>query len=587
MTSYDDFEFSYTDPKPVPFWKQDILNFKRPQVMLVQGMRGSGKGVVVDKICEEYFKKGFLVVHCWGAADFENYFYAINKNCKVQWNNSRVFLNYLKNLNDDWITIDSSINHFQNEITKKDADELINQMITSKWIQIETETMKIQITTEGKNVLNHEPLHCNCSKALNITLVVPDYVDVDKKTLDRFNGVYWESWDNYNDDYIHQKTDLEICKAEYEFRYPDGLCKKPEKNILKPRILIRKITCPNSAKLKEIFREQWFSILNQSRSEQRILTVNPSIFNSPNDKFNTLEQIIRLIKDYSDIHCRKLTVKDVGKPEYDWTPRQKSYHKVLYAINELRSVSPSSALSGEKEVGKTKKALYSYIPEARHFNSWFIGDYQNPNDLYPSVRYQANIVIIKRASRELLGGDWIKLFDKIEKIREREFAKMDMIESMAPRNYIDRVNRKYPRIEELPDNRGYAVNPATDFRLIEIDTPSFHHKGDGDNFWSITGIKRSINKKKVLITSAPELEKGESKSINKKKVQNEIFEEMLILTDNGVKYNEILKKYQEKEEIGSIADIGLRNLNTRAFSTKFGRWKKSMKKSKEDKKQEK
>ena len=573
-----DWTFESSTGKAIPFWRQDLLNPNRPQVLLVQGMRGGGKGVTVDMICQQFHNKGLMVVHCWGARDYENYFYAINRDCKHKWDNAKSVLSLLIKFEDKMVPIDGVVAHFKDDISREECEEVINQMIDKRWVISEPESGKIQIDPSGIMIVKDEPLHCNCNSGIDITIGLPDYVDIDQASLDAFNDVHWNSWKNYNDAYIKGDVDTFLPDSPYI----DWTKRKKSSDIgkkFRPRIVIKKFTCPNGAKPKETFREQWFKLLNESRAEHRIVVVNPRSFLSANDKFNTLEQIVRLIPDYNDLHCIPLSVADVGKPRYLWTKWQKSFPKVLYAINELRSVSPSSALSGEKDSGKTKKAIYDYIPEARHFNSWFIGDYQNPNDLYPSVRYQADIVIIKRASRELLGDDWTKLFDKIHKVREKEFAKWGFDEGNAPLKIRKRVDRLYPKIEELPDNKGYATNPATDFKLLTINTPTFHHKGEQDNFWAITGIKKTINRKKVVQTSSADDTSKESATEKKSKIKNTIFERMLIDKEEGMPIIKILEKYQLEESKEAIANIGLGKLTNKTFSNNFNRWERSRKPS--------
>jgi len=61
------------------------LNFEEPTVVLCQGMRGSGKGVVVDTIVERLYSQGFNIWHLWGARSLENLYYVVNKNCKERY----------------------------------------------------------------------------------------------------------------------------------------------------------------------------------------------------------------------------------------------------------------------------------------------------------------------------------------------------------------------------------------------------------------------------------------------------------------------------------------------------------------------
>ena len=147
--------------------------------------------------------------------------------------------------------------------------------------------------------------------------------------------------------------------------------------------------------------------------------MNPALFSIPLEKFETLAEIIKLLRYLTNTsgHFMPLTESDVGKPRKYWTKKQKSWHKLAVVINEIRSVAPSSKLSGEKDAGKSKRAIYDFIPEARHMKTWFVADYQSPEDLFSGIRHQANIITIKRASKNILGADWGWIFEKIQKDR--------------------------------------------------------------------------------------------------------------------------------------------------------------------------
>ena len=84
--------------------------------------------------------------------------------------------------------------------------------------------------------------------------------------------------------------------------------------------------------------------------------------------------------------------------------------------------------------------------------------------------------------------------------------------------------------------------------------------------YNCTRITRSYDRVLLLIVS-------------KKKLSNEIYEQMYVLSEN-MKNVDILEKYQKKEEDSSIPDIGLRKLDVKKFTTKFSLWKKKSGKKK-------
>jgi len=126
--------------KPLKLGDGPWLDGRIPQVILFQGMRRSGKGYAVDCVAERLYNVGILILHIWGARSFENLYWAINKNCKARW-----------------------------------EEEL-------------------------KTHPDREPgLHCTCHKAYPIVWVVPDYIDVNQESLDRFNGVYFKDKEEYKE----------------------------------------------------------------------------------------------------------------------------------------------------------------------------------------------------------------------------------------------------------------------------------------------------------------------------------------------------------------------------------------------------
>jgi len=139
---------------------------------------------------------------------------------------------------------------------------------------------------------------------------------------------------------------------------------------------------------------------------------------------------------------------------------------------------------------------------------WFIADYQNPDDLYAGVRYQANIMIIKKASRNILGDDWGWLFAKIETDQMRYFAwryneQLEKKEQLYQYRKIPEVmsflNKYRPMVDDLDENSGYVVYPNNSIQKVTFPLPKFHHKQSGDDFMSDTGISWKVVKDKKLI----------------------------------------------------------------------------------------
>jgi len=404
MAQTTDFIPKFRPRFPEKFSDGKWLDFDEPQVILVQGSRGSGKGVAVDAIAEKLYKEGHLILHIWGARSFENVYWAINKNCGKHYQKMKKLLEGFtveKTTMKQWAK--------QNGFSDDEREYYLQLMINSGLITISGEK-KYSIAESGFEWLKGFSLHCKCNKAYPILWIVPDYIDIDQESLDRFNGGYWKDFEEYS------RCLKEITPEEKEL-LNQGKLKKPECFQPEPLIKVRQITIPTSQQRKEVFRVQFTEIVIDARKEHRVVVMNPAIYEGSSDKFEVFTEIFRMIPFLMNKsgHFTPLTESDVGKARKYWTKKQKSWHKVSIIINELRSVAPSSKMHGEKSVSPSKKAIFDYIPEARHYKTWFVGDYQNPEDLYAGVRYQANLTIIKQASRNILGDKWTWLFDKMLK----------------------------------------------------------------------------------------------------------------------------------------------------------------------------
>lgn len=545
------------------------LDTTEPQVILFQGMRGGGKGVAVDYTAEKLYHEGINIWHIWGARSFENLYWCINKNCRDHYSKMNIIADAFY-----------ARNHYGGLKSKCASKGLIGDeyqkylqlMIDQKMIQ-KTNEKTLRITELGTLLHKRELLHCNCSRAYPIVWIVPDYIKVNQESLDRFNGVYWQNMDEY------KKHSLEITSEQKQLLL-QGKLKKPKELLPKPLIKVRYITPPTTSSKKETFAKQFADIVVDARQERRIVVMNPAIFDGM-DKFDTLTEIIRQIPYLMNKSglFRPLTEKDVGKPRKYWNNTQKSWHKVAIVINELRSVAPSSRLSGERDSSKSKKAIYDYVPEARHMKTWFLGDYQNPEDLYPGVRYQANVVVIKRASRNILGNDWSWLFDKIIQDRLgflRRLFRRDIYKPEDAWKYEKRpqvrafLDDRRPKIDELPDNKGYVTFPNGEIKLQRFEMPTFHHKTSLEDFTLDTGIFWSTIKNKKSDDTK------QSPASKFKKTRNEILQKIdYMVTTEKKSFKQIRDDLIQMESEGVIPNLGYANKDAKYFNNLYLKWKKS------------
>jgi len=533
-------------------------------------MRGAGKGVAVDRTAEELYKQGINIWHIWGARSFENLYWAVNKDCKKHYDQMKIIA--------DAFFDTTHLGNLSNKCASKglfgvEYKKYLEIMIQQKMIE-RTNNNKLRLTETGLQLHNRELLHCNCHKAFPIIWIVPDYIEVDQESLDRFNGKYWNGITEY------KKYFLEITTEDRQKLEQVNL-KKPEKFCPKPLILVRKITPPTNASRREIFQKQFTEIVLQGREERRIVVMNPAIFEYANDKFDTLAEIIRMIPylmNKSGLFS-PLSESDVGKARKHWSKQQKSWPKVAIIINEFRSVAPSSRLSGERESTKTKRAIYDLIPEARHMKIWVLGDYQNPEDLYAGVRYQSNIVVIKRASRNILGPDWAWLFDKIKhdrmgllrKIGKRIERPEDVWQYEKHPLIKKFLDDRRPKIDEMPDNIGYLTFINGEVERWRFDAPSFHHKLSMDDFQKDAGISWKINTKKApkeTVTS----------SHQKKKTKEDVLKKIDHMhVADGKSFKQIRDDLVQMQADGVIPNMGYEDKEPIYFNNLWNRWKKKHK----------
>lgn len=509
---------------------QPWLSTKEPQVILVQGMRGAGKGVTVDNIAEKLYKEGFLILHIWAARSFENLYWAICKNCKEKY--------------DQWKK-EYNTNYRKENPNFKDKTEF--------------------------------GLHCKCHKAYQIMWIVPDYIKIIQETLDRFNGVFWNTKEAYKGAYLKGLVSpliRELGEKPLDFER----MKKPENLVPNPLIVVRQITTPTSAPRREIFWEQFTNIVLEAREQHRIVVMNPAIFEGQVDKFETLTEIIRMIPNLMNKsgHFKPLTEKQVGKPRSEWTKWERSYHKAAIVINELRSVAPSNRLSGESKASATKKAIYDFIPEARHNKTWFVGDYQNPDDLFAGVRYQANIVVIKRASKLILGNDWEWLYKKIDynregilKYRFNGYGEKDPMIKQC-------LDYARPRVDDLPDNKGYITFVNGEIKLEKFEMPGFHHKTSMDDFKADTGIDWIVTHDKKLDEVSETSAREVKIIVKKKKTQREEILKKIdyMITTEKKSFKQIKDDLVSMESEGIIPGLGYREKSPIYFNNMYLRWKK-------------
>ena len=543
-----DYEFipNFTDATPRrginPKYLQDLTE---PLIILHQAMRKGGKGVSVFGKASQLRSEGMLIAHLWGARSNENLYWAINKNCKEKYQKMELIL---KGFYEDIPSLKEW--SLSNGLTEEEYNFYLDLLIKEKMIKADNEDYSISV--HGIKLIEKKLLHCNCFKAHEILWVVPEYIEFIQDTLDRFNGVFFKDIDEYNEYFMG-------ISFEDEELLDQGVLPKPEHMQPIPLIKIAKITPPTTGQRKGIFRKQFMKILLQARAEHRVLVMNPSMFEGQLDKFETLAEMIKMIPDIMNKsgHFSPLPKSEI-KSVWD-----ESHHKLCIILNELRSVAPSNKLSPEAKSGISKKAIVDFIPEARHYKTWFLGDYQNPEDLYGGVRYQVNYFVIKRASSKLLGKDWEWLYEKILQDREKlRYYNFKNLPEKHPRvmNFLD---QKRPIISELPDNLEYVTNINNDIILVKSPVPDFHLKASLEDFKTDTGIQWRVVDKLVPVEKKSVTEK--LPKVDKKSLRIKLAKKLHQMYDiDGMDWKEI-EKMMKTDEI--FAPLNIAGKSAKYFSS--------------------
>jgi hypothetical protein len=391
------------------------INPNRPQVILCQGARGAGKSVLDEMAAEVLYLQGWTILDLLAARNAENLFWAINKNHKEEWKKK--------------VALDPSLQGMP---------------------------------------------HCQCETSYPITLLIPEYMEFDRKKLDEFNQVYLT------------KTEYVRLCIEKKWIPEWNPNKRPrhdefDKN-WQPKMRLRLLPAPTTTgSNKQLIEDIFMKAVVEARRERRIVCMNPMFYPNEYHKYRTMEIIIRCLGRMMYTHFRPLTVEEVGKPREKWNRFQRNHHRVGVVMREFGEVT-AAVLKGENQSTMAKKALLDYIRQTRHYNISLIGDYQRPDDVFSGIRDQADIFIIKRSPRKLLGDAWKWMFDDIENRREKIIFKYGLQRGTEIADNI------VPKIQELGNNYAYVIYINDKYKLWKIPTPHFHHKDREDHFEVVTGL---------------------------------------------------------------------------------------------------
>ncbi len=559
-----------------PTSNDEWLDFEEPLVVPANGKRGGGKGGIMDYMAQRYYDEHFTVLHIWSARSFENLYWCINKNCDLHF---RKIKQLLKN------------KFYKDEfrpyrLPPNEEEKYIN--LAERGSFIKTKNGKItKLTKEGYQLVTNQMIHCRCRKAIPILWVVPEYINFDTETIDRFNGVFWKDFEEYKNNMS------EITRKEKELLIK-GKLKKPIWLRPKPLIKIVKVTVPTGSgksgvERKDKFYNEWVNAMVQARDEHRVLVVTPMMFEGQ-DKFDFIAEVFRIHMNvmYKSGHFKPLTEKDVGKPYKYWNKKQRNWHKVAIFMNEARSVTPSNKLSGEKGAGKSKRTVYDIVPEMRHMKTWYHTDYQSPNDIFDGIRNNSDFVIVKRTSLNLIGADWKWFFQRIENDRfgfaQKLVKGLDDIEQL--KNFEMRepklkefLDVRRPRIGELPSDKAYIVYPDNSFILIKNPMGQFHHKLSTEDFLLDSGIIWSIDRE-IKQEEEPKTKTEQKQQSKLKKEESKmLFNKMTYLKEVEKKdWKAIKEDLLQCQNEGMFTCFNIKGMSNVTLSNKYGKLKRKYEK---------
>lgn len=436
-----------------------VIPDNKQSITITIGTRGFGKSATQELFLESLFEKGWNVFDAWGTG-MESMFYCVNLNCKQKRENK---LSELKQ-------------ELQKAHQLRDAeksDEIIKQIAIKK-----------------------SELECICHKRYPITILCHESIEIDQKALDKINEVH----------YSQEEWEKKFPDKMYDFIYP------PEKPLsARPKSWIKVVKLPHPSKSddtkinREIVRI-FTDALVSCREEKRILTYVPKLFPDSYSRYRTFAIIVEKLPDIMDEDFKPLSESELGIPESCWTKYQKNHHRICVLMRELGSIAPNN-MKGNIFATYTKRAVLSIIRESRNHHITLLGDVQRIEDVFTSIRTQANTVIMKNTTTSLIGDDLQFVNKWIEKSHESMFKTYGYNSKVK-----DFVYSKYPPLNQLDKNYCYVVYQDDFIDLTEIPNTHHHHKREDDDLYKLIGFSYKINED--LLYSLKETKTKKTEEIN-------------------------------------------------------------------------
>ncbi len=513
--SLNDLEFKdepITNSSRVPLKLKDRewLDLNIPFGCLVNGQPRSGKTKLLDWFDEIFYKNGIFTIWLYSALGFENLFSVINKHCKERW--------------------------------KKQVEE-------------------------NPELANKLPA-CQCYGTIPILWMVPNYFEVDQASLDRFNGVYWKNWDEYNNAYLTGNKELNTYLPP---NYPITKLKKPIKLRPYPLLKVQQFIPPVTDSQIPEFRKTFYEMVKTCKKEHRKLVHTPAVYTSDSrgkkERFHTVAEVLRYIQDEL---CEDPLFDKIDNPNGKW---ERANHKIGIICSEFRGMCPNTQFVADTEATIARRACYAFMPEKRHAKTIFVADCQSSSDLYDKVRMQfSEMKIFKRTTSALIGAENQKFMEMIDKNCESYYESWGYNPKNPPYHakvrLLDQFNQS--KISDLPLNKMIIKLENGEYIIKTVKHALYHHKDDklGENFFTLTGIKYKRNREKQTI----EKDKEKASRVTKKS-RDDLYRIIQTMRTEGKGFPEIIKHFLDKNIENKVENSKWLKETPKNLSNKYNNWK--------------
>ena len=579
MIDYSHEPLLFTTKKPKDLNTQPWRDLNTPNARIIVGDKRSGKDVVADKEKKINWDNHITNIQLHDGGGHEGLYTIVNKNCKRKW---EIIAQILQNFVDGETEVIPK-DRIQSKAKPEEFESILDQMIMQGIIKIDKND-NISITELGYDVLDDKILHCVCDMPIPTLLMKPNFVKHFQEQVDRFNGLLWDSYEEYDEAFIHCKVDQYLTREQFEAmlkgkKKPKEMTEKivPLLKIIEYPVPLNTRTHPNAV---EEFREIARKAVVQARDEHRMFVAVDTAFFPENHqgktwKYTTIAEWIRFLPVLAQT---VFVIPKLNKLRSEWTGKEKSWHKNAPIIPEVRDVAPSKDLSGDPESQISKRALFHWMAKSRHTKSFPVMNSQSIMDVLEKMNKQNDITIVKRSSDKNLGKVGLMWFK--ERIIDDRFGQLtkwgfDIEEPWKiPYEAWEQLDRKLPMLAEIPDNKGYVIMPNGDYKLVTFEMQCWHHKSDRDEFTNDTGIQFVVEESLTLPDEA-EVSQAVTKT-STKKLSDDDYRLILKMLDEEKSYKEIIEYMQKKDkQDGLLIDRFAASDPVKNLSNKVINWKKS------------